>query len=97
MLRKLFIVLILQIVNKFMPYALAFIFVTVSIYQRVLFSFVCITFDKRVDKGPGPGGNDHYNRNFYGDDLSACNFDLLSCCFFQQKKVGRNSSIMAGR
>lgn len=70
-----------------MPYALAFIFITVGIYLRVLFSFIYFVIDKRVDKRPGYCGNYYNDRDFHGHDHRSRNAYLLSDCCYPEKKI----------
>ena len=87
----------LQIVNKFRVYEMASIFIAISFYQRILFSFVCFTFNKRMDERPGYGGHYNNDRVFYGNVARAGDTDLLSYCCFQQKEIEYNCSPVAGR
>ena len=88
--------LILQIVNKFRAYALAFIFITGGIYLWILLSSVYIAFDKGMDKGAGSCCHDYYNRHIYGNNPGDCYITLLSRCCAIWKKIDRNNPFMAG-
>jgi len=79
-----------------MAYALAFIFITIGIHLWLLFSFIHFPFDKRMGKGPGHQGDDHYDRNIYGRDPGTRYIDLLPGCNCPQKKIEYNSAALAG-
>jgi hypothetical protein len=84
-----------RIVDKFMPYAMASIFIARGFYQRVLLSVVHITFDKGVDKGSGSDGHDHYYWNVYGYAAGAGRPAGLSFRYYTGKKINRYCTAVA--
>jgi hypothetical protein len=71
--------------------------VKACIYQRFLFSPVAFLFNKGLDKGSGPGFNDHNYRLFHWNVARACYFALLPGGIVHQKKAQHHRSRVADR